>query len=282
MARAIASGTISFGMVSIPVRFYVATHSEQFRFHLIHAECGSRIRQQLYCPCDERVVQRSETVKGFEIRKGRYVTFTEEELRQLEAAASPAIEIEEFVPLDRVDPMYFADVHYLGPDQGAEKAYHLLAQAMRDMNRVALAQHVSRGKEQLVLIRPVDAGLALHALYYADEVRSLSDVDVGQDGKLPAKQVELARKLIADLSSDEFKPERYEDRYRERIARLVRQKSKGERITITAEKPKEAKVIDLMDALKQSLAREGRAARSATRGGRHGRARSRRKERPAA
>src|SRR5262245_25575877 len=176
-ARSIGSGTISFGLVSIPVRLFVATHSEQHSFNLLHGECGSRIRQQTFCPRCERVVERSELVRGYAVGKTDYVRFTDEELKALEAAASSAIEIQEFVPLAKVDPVYFATTHYLGPDRGGEKAYQLLAASMRAMEKVALAQHVSRGKEHMVLIRQFADGLALHNLYYADEIRPFADVD---------------------------------------------------------------------------------------------------------
>ena len=138
-ARSIASGTISFGLVSIPVRVYVATQSQQVSFNLLHEKCGTRIRQQVYCPHCERVVERNELVKGYQFERERYVTFTDAELRAIEAAASPTIDIHEFVPLERVDPIYFEGVHYLGPDKGGEKAYRLLAEAMRDTGKVGLA-----------------------------------------------------------------------------------------------------------------------------------------------
>ena len=243
-ARSIGSGTISFGLVSIPIRMYVATHSEQLSFNMLHRECGTRIRQQLYCPRDERVVERSEIVKGYQFQPDRYVTFTDEELRALEAEANRSIEIQEFVPIDKVDPVYFENVHYLGPDKGAEKAYHLLAQA------------VSRGKEELILIRPFDGGLALHSMYHADEVRPFKDIDTGGEPKLKANELELARRLVEQLATKSFHPEQYEDHYRERVEAMVKKKMEGEEITVTeVEKPR-AQVIDLMEALKKSLGRE--------------------------
>src|SRR5262249_23815185 len=158
-ARSVGSGMVSFGLVSIPVRFYVATHSEAPSFNLLHDACGSRIRQQIYCPRCERTVERSELVKGYEVEKDQYVRFTDDALRALETAASPSIDIQEFVPLALVDPVYFENAHYLGPDKGGEKAYRLLADAMRAEEVVAIAQHVTRGKERLVLIRPMSKGL---------------------------------------------------------------------------------------------------------------------------
>lgn len=253
MARAIASGTITFGLVSIPVKMYVATSSKQITFHMIHAECGRRVKQQLYCPYHKRVVPRSEIVKGYEPRKGRTIALAKEELDAIEAEANRAIDIKEFVPLTAVDPVYFEDTHYLGPDQDAVKAYHLLSRAMRERDRCAVAQYVHHGKEHLVLIRPYEQGLALDTLYYADEVRDFSDIDIGRSPKLSAGELAIAEKLIEQLSSDAFKPEKYEDAYRERLRAALSKKGKRvETEEVAAEKPT-GKVVDLMEALKASL-----------------------------
>ena len=256
-ARSIGSATVSFGLVSIPVRMYVATHSEQPSFNLIHGVCKSRIKQQTWCPRCERVVERSELVKGREVAKDQYVLFTDEELKALEAAASQAIDIQEFVPLANVDPVYFQDTHYLGPDKGGDKAYQLLAEAMRDTGMVALAQHVSRGKERLVLIRPFADGLALHTLYYADEVRAFDEIERGPKATVKPAETSLARKLIEQLAADGFTPQQYHDHWRERLQEAVDQKIAGEEVAVPAVQPAQAKVIDLMEARKQSLSREG-------------------------
>jgi DNA end-binding protein Ku len=262
-ARSIASGTISFGLVSIPIRVFVATHSEQLSFNMLHESCGTRIRQQLYCPHHDKVVPRSEIVKGYQFAKDRYVTFSDEELKALEAEANRSIDIHEFVPLEEVDPIYFENVHYLGPDKGAEKAYHLLAEAMRKTEKVALAQFVRGGKEHLVLIRPYDSGLVLHTMYYADEVRSMDGIDVGSDAKVRPNELEMAEKLIEQLSNDDFKPDQYKDEYRERLQEVVKKKVAGEEITTAEPEKPRAQVIDLMEALKASLSRSG--ARGETR-----------------
>ena len=254
-ARSIGSGTISFGLVAIPVRLYVATSSESLSFNMLHEACGTRIKQQLYCPQDERVIERNETIRGYQFEKDRYVTFTDEELKALEAEANRSIDIHEFVPLEKVDPVYFSDAHYLGPDKGAEKAYHLLHEAMRETGKVALAQLVRYGKEHLVLIRPYDGALMLHTMHYADEVRDVKEIDAGDGGKVRPNEVSLARKLVEQLSAKDFHPEQYHDEYRERVQEVVGKKVKGEEITTAEpEKPK-AQVIDLMDALKASLER---------------------------
>jgi len=263
-ARSIGSGTISFGLVSIPIRLYVATHSEQLSFNMLHEPCGTRIKQQLYCPHHDKVVERSEIVKGYQFERDRYVTFTDDELKALEAAANRSIDIHEFVPLAQVDPIYFEDAHYLGPDKGAEKAYQLLAQAMRDTGKVALAQYVRGGKEHLVLIRPYDGGLALHTMHYKDEVRSLADVDLGGEPKLRTGEVEMARKLVQQLSAKSFRPEQYKDEYRGRVQEVVQKKVAGEEVTMAEEEKPKAQVIDLMEALKASLSRTGQRASAAS------------------
>ena len=254
-ARPIGNATISFGLVSIPVRLYVATHSEQLSFNQIHEPCGSRIKQQILCPRCDRVVERNELVKGYQFEKDRYVTFTDEELKAVEAEASRAIDISEFVPLSSVDPLYFEGAHYLGPQPGAEKAYQLLVSAMHDRGTVALAQFVHHGKEHLVLIRPVGEGLVLHTMHYADEVRRFDDVEVGGPQKIRPQEIELAKKLVDQLSGDTFAPEQYKDAYRDRVREVVDRKIAGEAITTSEPEPARAQVIDLMEALKASLNR---------------------------
>jgi DNA end-binding protein Ku len=261
-ARSVGSGTVSFGLVSIPIKLYVATHSEAPSFNLLHQPCGSRIRQQIYCPRCERTVERSELIKGYEVEKDQYATFTDEELKALETAASPSIDIQEFVPLADVDPVYFETSHYVGPDKGGEKAYHLLADAMREREVVAVAQHVSRGKERLVLIRAMDKGLVLHSLYYADEVRSFDEVPLGDAGQRRDGEMRLAQQLIGELTGTGFQPEQYRDHYRDRLREVVDKKIAGEETTIVVTAAPRAQVIDLMEALKQSLARERKPAES--------------------
>jgi DNA end-binding protein Ku len=251
--RSIGSGTISFGLVSIPVRLFVATHSEQPSINLIHQDCGSRIRQQVFCPRCERTVERSELVKGYAVAKDQYVTFGAEELKALETAASSAIEIQEFVPLADVDPVFFASTHYLGPDKGGEKAYRLLAQSMRETERVALAQHVSRGKEHLVLIRPFADGLTLHTLYYGDEIRPFDEIDRGGEVTVRDGERELATRLITELSAERFDPSGYRDHYRDRLEEAVTRKVEGQETVAATAATEPPRVIDLMEALKQSL-----------------------------
>ncbi|MDR7523142.1 MAG: Ku protein [Armatimonadota bacterium] len=253
--HALGSGTISFGLVSIPVKVYTATSPGTVRFNMLHARCGSRIRQQYFCPVDKVVVDRSEIVKGYEFAKDQYVRVTDEELKALEGEASKVIDIAEFVPLPKVDPIFFEKTYYLGPDKGGEKAYRLLADAMAKTDRVALAKFVMHGKENLVLIRPAGGGLVLHTMFFADEVRDFGEVEKGEKAKIKSGELELALRLIEELSSEEFRPEAYRDEYRLRVLDLINMKIEGREVTAVGPQVQRAQVIDLMEALKKSLER---------------------------
>ncbi|MFI5326391.1 MAG: Ku protein [Candidatus Rokuibacteriota bacterium] len=258
--HSLGSGTISFGLVSIPVKLYTAASSGSVSFNLLHAKCGSRIKQQTFCPVCNEVVERSALVKGYEFQKDQYVRFTDEELKALEGESSKVIDIEEFVPLSSVDPIYFEKTYYLGPDKGGEKPYRLLADAMAKSDKVALATFVMRGKESLVLVRPAQDGLMLHTMYFADEVRDFGEIEKGKSVKLREGELGLAERLIGELSHDQFKPEQYRDQYRERVLDLANSKVEGKEITAAEPEAQRAQVIDLMDALKQSLAKRAGAA----------------------
>jgi DNA end-binding protein Ku len=252
-ARAIASGTISFGLVSIPVKLFTAASSEQLRFNMLHSKCGGRIKQQMICPTDNEIVERENTVRGYEYARGQYVTFTEEELKALEAERSNSIEIVEFVPLTSVDFVQVERSYYLGPDKGGDKAYRLLSQSMEEAEKVAVGRWGARGKEQLVLVRPYgDDGLILHQLFYDNEVRAFDEIDTGATFSFSDAERGLAQKLIDQLSSAEFDPEKYSDSYRDRVQAAVDQKVAGQEITVAPEQPK-AQIIDLFEALKKSL-----------------------------
>jgi len=253
------SGTISFGLVSIPIRMYTAASSESVSFNQLHPKCGGRVRQQLICPTCNEVVERTALVKGYEFAKDQYVQFTEDELKALEGEASRMIDIAEFVPLAQVDPIYFEKTYYLGPDKGGEKAYRLLTDAMQKAGRVALAKFVMRGKENLVLIRAAQEGLMLHTMYFADEIRDFGEVDKGEDAKVKPGELELAERLVGELTSEAFRPEKYADEYRGRVLEVVESKVEGKEVTSLAPQAQRTQVIDLMDALKQSLGKRGGA-----------------------
>lgn len=252
-ARATSSGTISFGLVSIPVKLFTAASSEQVRFNMLHEKCKGRLKMQYFCPTDDEVVPREQTMKGFEYARGQYVTFEEEELKALEAERNNSIEIMEFVPLDTVDFVHVEKSYYLGPDKGGDKAYQLLSESMREQNKVAVGQWAARGKEQLILIRPHGkSGLIFHQLYYANEVRDFDEVDDGAKFSFSDVEKDLAKKLIEQLSSERFDASKYRDTYNERVEAAVQQKVAGQEITVAPEAPK-AQIIDLFEALKKSI-----------------------------
>ena len=251
-ARAISSATISFGLVSIPVKLYTTTESSgQISFNMLH-ECGTRVKQQYWCPKDEKVVPREEIVKGYEFGKGKYVTFTPEELKALEAEASEMIEIKEFLPLDQVDPLHFERAYYLGPDKGGDKPYTLLSAAMERTGRCAIASWAARGKQYLVLLRPFQRGLILEQLRYADELRKFEDVQ-RIEASVSDAELSLAEKLIEQIAVDEFEPAKYEDAVKKRLEQVIAQKVQGEEVTFTEAPEPQGKIIDLMDALRASL-----------------------------
>jgi len=259
MARAIAGATISFGLVSIPVRLYPATQSSAaISFNLLHKKCGSRLKQQYVCPRDGDIVSRDEMVKGYEFAKDQYVTFTGEELKALEEKATQSIDIAAFVPLAAIDPIYFERPYYLGPEKGGDKAYLLLAEAMRDTGRAALARYAARGKQYLVMLRPSPDGraLILQELLYADEVRPMAEVPL-PDGEVREAELKLAKQLIDQIAKDTFEPTLFHDEVRERIQADIDRKVQGQDISESAPAPEPARIIDLMAALKASL---GKAA----------------------
>jgi len=260
-ARSIATASISFGLVTVPVRIYPAVRvSAGLSFHLLHAKDQVRLKQQYICPKDEEVVPRSEMVKGFEYRKDRYVVFKDEELKALDEQATNGIEISEFLPGDAVDPVYYERTYYLGPDKGGEKGYSLLAQAMADVKEIALAKYAARGKSYLVLLRSTGDRLFMQQLYNSDEVRDIEEVPVTPRRNTDA-EVKLARQLIEQITADAFHPDKYEDEVRKRVEKLIQQKLKGKDITPAPEERRPAEVVDLMEALKASLARKGGSAR---------------------
>lgn len=259
-ARSIGSTMISFGLVSIPVRIFTATSSQSVHFNQLHEKCGSRVKQRLWCPVDEQYVERDEIVRGYEFAKNQYVQFTGEEMRALEAERFQTLDLVEFVPEDTVDFLYIDGSHYLGPDKGGDKAFHLLAKAMRRMKRIAVGRLWWHGKVQLVLLRPYQKGLLLHQVYYAGEVRAYDDVELGEAKGFSATEEELAAKLIEQLSAERFEPGKYRDEYAERVRQAADQKVAGQEVTVAPEQPV-AQIVDLFDALKRSLS-EARVERA--------------------
>lgn len=252
-ARAIASGTISFGLVTIPVKLYsTGEPAAGVHFNWVHRKCSTPVKQRYWCPTDEEYVERADLAKGYEYAKGQYVLFTEEELKALNPEPTNAIEIAEFVPQEKVDPVYFDRSYYVGPDKAGVRPYRLLAKAMRESGRAAVARYAARGKDYLVLVHPYQDGLMVQQLRYADEVKAWSEVPIGE-AEVKKQELELALRLIDQIASDDFKPQAYEDKVRKQVRALIDQKIEGAEITAPPEEAPKAQIIDLMEALKASL-----------------------------
>lgn len=260
--RSIAKATVTFGLVSIPVRLYSTNEpSSGIHFNLLHESCHTRLKQQYVCPKDGDVVPRNEMVKGYEFAKDKYVVFEPEELKALEAASTQAIEISEFVPQASVDPILYDTSYYLSPDKGGERAYQLLAEALRQSDLFAVATYAARGKQTVTLLRPLEKGLALQNLRWAAEVKSVDEIPL-PDVELRKGELDLAMQFVEQLRHDDFDPTQYTDEVKERVEALVESKVEGKEIAVQQAAP-QAQVLDLMEALKASL-KQG-SPRSSTR-----------------
>jgi DNA end-binding protein Ku len=263
-ARSIASLTLSFGLVSIPVKLYSATESSSsVKFNLL-AKDGSRLKQQYVSEKDQAVVQRADMVKGYEFEKDRFVLFSAEELKALEEASSPAIEIMAFIPEKSVDPLFYDKAYLIAPDKRGGKPYALLAEAMRQSGRCALAKWAWKSKQYVVQVRPVEGGLVLQQLLYADEVRSLKDLGI-EPVAVSAGELQLALQLIDQISEDAYDPAQHVDEEKQRILAAIDEKISGKQVVASAhdEAPSTAQVIDLMEALRASLGKKPAAAKPA-------------------
>ena len=263
-ARSIASLTVSFGLVSIPVKLYSATEaSRAISFNLLHKTCGSRLKQQYLCIKEEVPVPREDMAKGYEFAKDQYVVFSPEELKAMEEAGTHMAEITEFVPIEAVDPVYFDKAYYLAPDKGGAKPFALLASALRESKRCALGRWAARGKEYIVMIRPVEDGLVMQQLLYAGEVRSMKELEIPKTDVKDA-ELKLAKQLIEQQASDTFDPSVYKDTVRERIEAAVQKKVEGQEVTLAEAPEGGAQVIDLMEALRASLVKKAPARAKAS------------------
>jgi DNA end-binding protein Ku len=259
-ARPIGSATIAFGLVSVPIKLYSASESSVgISFNWLHKKCGSRLKQQYVCAQDGEKVEKDDMVKGYEFAKGQYVLFSPEELKTLEEKSTGAIDIAEFVPAEQVDRLFLEKAYFLGPERGGERAYKLLAEALKATGRAALGQYAARGKGYLVMVRPMGPGLVMEQLHYADEIRSINDVEL-PEGEVKKAELALAVQLIQQASSEAFRPEAYEDNVRKRMLESIQQKVEGHEITAEPAAAPEAQIIDLMEALKASLAAGGKGA----------------------
>ncbi|HUO66963.1 MAG TPA: Ku protein [Gammaproteobacteria bacterium] len=254
-ARALSTATISFGLVSIPVKLYSGAEPKSaLSFNQIDKKDGSRVKQQLVNSRSGEVVPREELVKGYEFAKGQYVLFEPDELKALEAAATHTIDIVEFLKADQIDRQYLDKVYYLGTDKGGARAYKLLAQALNETGRIGIGKYAARGKQYLVMVRPMgEKGLVMEQLHYPDELRSFAEVPI-EDATVKPAELKLATQLIEQAASDKFAPENYRDEVRDRMLELINRKVEGEDITIAPTAEPEHKIIDIMEALKASLA----------------------------
>jgi DNA end-binding protein Ku len=256
-ARTLGSATISFGLVSVPVNLFSSSESSAaISFNMIHTKCGSRLKQQYICAKEGMLVEKDEVSKGYEFSKDQYVLFTPEEIKALDEKATNTIDIAEFVPLATVDRIYLEKLYYLGPGKGGERAYKLLVAALADTGRAALGQYSARGKQYLALVRPMGDILVMEQLHYQGEIRSADDVP-RPEVTLKDAELALARQLIEQGSVEEFRPQNFRDTVRERILEAIQQKVDGQEITAEATEAPQTKIIDLMDALKASLAKRG-------------------------
>jgi DNA end-binding protein Ku len=252
-ARSIGSLSISFGLVSIPVKLYSATESSgAISFNLLHKTCGSRLRQQYFCVKEDVPVAREDMIKGYQFAKDQYVKFSPEELKALEEAGTQTAEIAEFLPIESIDPVFFDKAYYLAPDKFGAKPYALLAKALRESNRCAVGRWAARGKQYIVMIRPVEHGLVMQQLLYGTEVRSLADIDIPPT-EVKDAELKLAQQLIAQQASDTFDPAAYTDDVRARVEEAIQKKVEGQEITMSEAPQPGAQVIDLMEALRASL-----------------------------
>lgn len=256
-ARSIGSATISFGLVSVPVNLYSSSESAaSVSFNMVHKACGTRLKQQYICPKDNAVVEKDDIVKGYEFSKGQYVLFSPEELKALDEKANNAIEINEFVPLDQVDRIYLEKAYYLGPDKGGDRAYRLLVRALTETRRAGVGQYAARGKQNMILVRPLGDVLVMEQLHYQAELRPASEVPL-PDTTVKDAELKLACQLIEQTATDTFDPSRYQDTVRTRVLEAIQHKVDGQEIVSEAPAAEEHKIVDLMEALKASLTKSG-------------------------
>lgn len=259
--RPLRNATITFGLVSIPVRLYTATKTEDIHFNLLHASCGTRVNRKWWCPYHEQIVSSDELIRGYAVTKNKYVTFTDEEIEALETDDNRALDIVEFVDLKEIDPVFYEKAYFLGPAPGGGKTYNLLATAMKKQNKVGVARWVAAGREHVVVVRPYENGLILHTMYYADEVRDFGAIDL-EHAPVREKEVQLAEMLINELTEKKFDPLQFKDEYRQRLMDRIRAKAQGKFIVAEEKEEKKAgEVIDIMEALRRSL-EGGRASAS--------------------
>jgi DNA end-binding protein Ku len=261
MAASVWKGHLTFGLVSFPVRLFSAARSETISFNLLHKTDHSRIRQVTYCQAEEKPIERGDLVKGYEYEKGHYVVIDDEDIKKVAPKTAKVMEILEFVKADQVDPIYLESSYYMAPDEGGEKPYALLFEALRQSQYYAVAKVAMHNREHIIILRPGAKGILTHTMFYQDEIRQVeefrTDTNLVRD-----KELEMAKMLISSLEAD-FEPAKYHDTYRDNLQKMIEAKVEGKRVVETPE-PKIAPVIDIMEALKRSLAEKRKPAQAAT------------------
>jgi DNA end-binding protein Ku len=261
MAASVWTGHLTFGMVSFPIRLYSAARSETISFNLLHKDDHSRIRQVTYCALEDKPIQRTETVKGYEYEKGQYVVIDEEDIRKVAPKTAKVMEILEFVRSGQVDPIYLESSYFVAPDEGGEKAYALLFQALRESNFYALAKVAMHNREHIIVLRPGAKGILSHTMYFQDEIRQVEEFRT-DTSLVKEKELAMAKMLISSLEA-EFEPQKYHDAYRNNLRRMIEAKIEGRNV-VAAPSEHIAPVIDIMEALKRSLAEKRKPPAAAT------------------
>ena len=261
MAASVWKGTISFGLVSVPIKLFAAARYSHISFHEVHRECGHRVQQQLYCPYDKSVVSRDEIVMGYEVEEDKMVIVDREELKKLQPASSSSMEILQFVKLSDVDPIFFETSYFSVPEEAGRRGYTLLLKTMEEMKVAALAQVTIHQRERTVILRPYRGGLTLHTLYYPDEIRDVAGYGKNNATNLKKTEIALAEQFAKGLIAP-FRPEKYHDEYQERVKKLIESKERGTAAPQPEKTPRLAPVVDLMTALKQSIANKGRQTKN--------------------
>ena len=252
MATAVWKGSLTFGLLAVPIRLFTAARSERLNLHQLHKECHTRLKQPLYCPSCDRQVNRSEVVRGYEYEPGKYVVVSDDEIKKITPRSSKTMEIAAFVKQEEIDPIYFDSSYFVLPEKEHEKAYALLLKTLEDTQRVAIATVTMHQREYTVFIRPRKHGLTLHTMYFANEIRKVAGYgEIDKNIKLKPQEIKLAEQLVETLAAD-FKPEQYRDTFQEKLKELIAAKQKGKTV-VEEQAPARAPVIDMMEALKRSL-----------------------------
>jgi DNA end-binding protein Ku len=258
MPATVWKGYLTFGLVSFPIRLFAAARPEPVHFHLLHKKDLSRVKEVMYCAAEDKPLERSDIVKGYEYEKNQYVVIEPEDLEKMAPPTATAMEILQFVQIEEVDPIFLEKSYYVSPEEAVSRPYSLLLEAMRQTKYDALAKVAMHGREHIVILRPAEHGIVLHTMYFVDELHKANEVPVPRPAKFDKKEIDLAKRLIETLAGS-FKPEQYHDEYKKNVEELIEKKRKGQKIT-PIKQPKKAPVIDLMQALQQSLSRTRKSA----------------------